>query len=153
MNLHDMKERIEMMPKHYQIEIGKLLIKQYECSHNENQNGIFINLSNISLEITQKLQNLASDIALGPDCWIKHPEFKGMDIKKIAPIITNAALKRSQIYSAAIDDAEFRAIFKPWLKQYTDSLMKVLKIAQPDIDRINADVKTAQGIVTLGYKF
>jgi hypothetical protein len=90
---------------------------------------------------TQKLQNLASDIALGPDFWIKHPEFKGMDIKKIAPIITNAALKRSQIYSAAIDDAEFRAIFKPWLKQYTDSLMKVLKIAQPDIDRINADVK------------
>jgi hypothetical protein len=57
MNLHDMKERIEVMPKHYQIEIGKLLIKQYECSHNENQNGIFINLSNISLEIMHKLQN------------------------------------------------------------------------------------------------
>ena len=46
MNLHVMKDRIETMPKHYQIEIGKILIKQYECTHNENQNGIFINLSN-----------------------------------------------------------------------------------------------------------
>lgn len=51
-----MKERIEIMPKHYQIEIGKLLISQYQCTHNENQNGIFINLSNISDEITEKLQ-------------------------------------------------------------------------------------------------
>jgi hypothetical protein len=56
MNLHDMKERIESMPKHYQIEIGKILIGQYQCTHNENQNGIFINLSNISDEITEKLQ-------------------------------------------------------------------------------------------------
>jgi hypothetical protein len=56
MNLHDMKERIESMPKHYQIEIGKILIRQYQCTHNENQNGIFINLSNISNEITEKLQ-------------------------------------------------------------------------------------------------
>ena len=51
-----MKERIESMPKHYQIEIGKILIRQYQCTHNENQNGIFINLSNISNEITEKLQ-------------------------------------------------------------------------------------------------
>ena len=57
MHLQDMKDRIESMPKHYQIEVGKLLISQYECSHNENQNGIFINLSNLSEEITQKLQN------------------------------------------------------------------------------------------------
>ena len=56
MNVQDMKERIEIMPKHYQIEIGKILIGQYQCTHNENQNGIFINLSNISDEITEKLQ-------------------------------------------------------------------------------------------------
>ena len=90
---------------------------------------------------TQKLQKMASDIALGPDFWDKHPEFKGMTAKEVAPIVTDAALKRSDIYSAAIDDAEFRAIFKPWLQKYIDSLKNVLKIAQPDIDRINADVK------------
>jgi hypothetical protein len=55
MNLHEMKDRIENMPKHYQIEIGKLLIKQHKITYNENQNGIFINLSNISNEITNTL--------------------------------------------------------------------------------------------------
>jgi len=90
---------------------------------------------------TQKLQKMASDIALGQDFWDKHPEFKGMTPKEVAPIVTDAALKRSKIYSSAIDDAEVRAIFKPWLQQYTDSLLKVLKIAQPEIDRINAEVK------------
>ncbi len=56
MNVQDMKERIEIMPKHYQIEIGKLLVGQYKITHNENQNGIFINLSNVSYEILEKLQ-------------------------------------------------------------------------------------------------
>jgi hypothetical protein len=40
----------------YQIEIGKILIGQYKITHNENQNGIFINLSNVSYEILEKLQ-------------------------------------------------------------------------------------------------
>jgi hypothetical protein len=56
MNVQDMKERIEIMPKHYQIEIGKLLIGQNQIVYNENQNGIFINLSNVSYEILEKLQ-------------------------------------------------------------------------------------------------
>jgi len=56
MNVQDMKERIEIMPKHYQIEIGKILIGQHQITHNENQNGIFINLSNVSYEILEKLQ-------------------------------------------------------------------------------------------------
>jgi len=56
MNIQDMKERIENMPKHYQIEIGKILVGQHKISHNENQNGIFINLSNISYEVLEQLQ-------------------------------------------------------------------------------------------------
>ena len=55
MNLQEMKDRIETIPKHYQIEIGKLLIKQHKITYNEKQNGIFINLSNISNEITNTL--------------------------------------------------------------------------------------------------
>jgi len=57
MNVHEIKERIENMPKHYHIEIGKLLIQQYKIGYNDNQNGIFINLSNISDEVITKLQN------------------------------------------------------------------------------------------------
>ena len=56
MNVQDMKERIEIMPKHYQIEIGKILIGQHQIIYNENQNGIFINLSNVSFEILEKIQ-------------------------------------------------------------------------------------------------
>jgi len=56
MNVQDMKERIEIMPKHYQIEIGKILIGQHQTIYNENQNGIFINLSNVSYEILEKVQ-------------------------------------------------------------------------------------------------
>jgi hypothetical protein len=56
MNVQDMKERIEIMPKHYQIEIGKLLIGQHKIVYNENQNGIFINLSNVCYEILEKIQ-------------------------------------------------------------------------------------------------
>ena len=42
----------------------------------------------------------------------------------------------------AFEDAQFRGIFKEWLSKYMDSLMKVLKIAQPEIDRINSEIKS-----------
>jgi hypothetical protein len=72
MNVQDMKERIEIMPKHYQIEIGKILISQYQITHNENQNGIFINLSNVSYEILEKLQTI-----------YKH-NIKDIDLKEVS---------------------------------------------------------------------
>ena len=55
MNVQEIKDRIENMPKHYQVEIGKLLIHEHKITYNDNQNGIFINLSNISNEITNTL--------------------------------------------------------------------------------------------------
>jgi hypothetical protein len=57
MNVQEIKDHIENMPKHYQIEIGKLLIHQHKIAYNDNQNGIFINLSNISDEVITKLKN------------------------------------------------------------------------------------------------
>lgn len=54
MELIELKDRIEVLPKLYHIEIGKLLNK-YNVHLNENQNGIFINLSKLSPEIIDNL--------------------------------------------------------------------------------------------------
>jgi hypothetical protein len=73
MNIQEMKDRIESMPKHYQIEIGKLLIHQHKINYNDNQNGIFINLSNISNEIMDKLKNYIQYVDL-QEKQINHTE-------------------------------------------------------------------------------
>ena len=57
MSVQEIKDHIENMPKHYQIEIGKLFIHEHKIGYNDNQNGIFINLSTISNEVITKLQN------------------------------------------------------------------------------------------------
>ena len=56
MNLQIIKDRIELMTKQYQLDVARILIKENNVSHNENQNGIFINLSNLSPDIIKKLQ-------------------------------------------------------------------------------------------------
>ena len=90
----------------------------------------------------QKLQNVASSIALGSDFWQKHPELPQGDPKAAAKIVVDTAMKRSGIYKLALEDAETRGIFKKWLSQYTDSLLNALKVAQPEIDRINNEIRT-----------
>jgi hypothetical protein len=64
MDLQLIKDRIELMPKHYQLGVGRILLKDHNVSHNENQNGIFVNLSNISDDIITKLQNYISYVDL-----------------------------------------------------------------------------------------
>ena len=54
MDIQHMKEKIEAYPKNYQIEIGKLFLEN-KVNLNENQNGMFVNLSQLSPEILQKI--------------------------------------------------------------------------------------------------
>jgi len=51
MNLTDMKDRIEQMPKNYQIEIARILINTHKVSYDENQNGMFINITKLTPEV------------------------------------------------------------------------------------------------------
>ena len=51
MNRSDIKDRVEQMSKNYHVEIARLLIQKYNVSYDENQNGLFINLSNLSPEV------------------------------------------------------------------------------------------------------
>jgi hypothetical protein len=64
MNLQIIKDRIELMPKHYQLDVARILLKDNNVSHNENQNGIFINLSNLSMDVIYKLQQYISYVDL-----------------------------------------------------------------------------------------
>ena len=54
MDLQKIKDKIESYPKNYQIEIGKLLL-EHKINLNENQNGMFVNLSQLSQDILDKI--------------------------------------------------------------------------------------------------
>lgn len=55
--LHNIKNIIESMNKNYHIEILKLLMEEKSIIMSENNNGTFINLSNLDIEIINKLEN------------------------------------------------------------------------------------------------
>ena len=55
MDLTTIKDRIEVMPKNYHVEIGRILIKEENIPYDENKNGIFINLSLLNKEIHEKI--------------------------------------------------------------------------------------------------
>ena len=87
-----------------------------------------------------KIYNAIQGITLEPG-FLDKPEFKGMSIEQVADKVVEKAGFKSKVFKKAIETAEFRGIFKPWFQQYIDSLLNVLKIAQPEVDRINAEVK------------
>jgi hypothetical protein len=51
-----LKDRIENMDKYHQIEILRILNKFSEIKKNENNNGTFINLTELSLEVIKELE-------------------------------------------------------------------------------------------------
>lgn len=51
-----LKDRIENMDKYHQIEILRILNKFSEIKKNENNNGTFINLTELSQEIIKELE-------------------------------------------------------------------------------------------------
>ena len=54
MNIEELKDCIEKMPKYHQIEILRIFVNAGEASVNENKNGTFINLTDVS-EVTINL--------------------------------------------------------------------------------------------------
>ena len=59
-----MKDRIEQMPKNYQIEIARILINKHQVSYDENQNGLFINLTKLTSEIHPVIQQFITYVDL-----------------------------------------------------------------------------------------
>ena len=56
-DLNCLKESIECLTKFHQIEILKILKKDISSTLNENNNGIFINLTSIQPDIIQDMKN------------------------------------------------------------------------------------------------
>jgi hypothetical protein len=54
--INSLKERIEIMEKYHQIEILRILHKFPEVKTNENNNGTFVNLTELSAEIIKELE-------------------------------------------------------------------------------------------------
>lgn len=56
-NINELKEKIEAMTKHHQIEILRICKSHKDSSVNENNNGSFINLSEQSEELINQIKN------------------------------------------------------------------------------------------------
>tara|TARA_B100000401_G_C52757824_1_gene696631 strand:- start:161 stop:433 length:273 start_codon:yes stop_codon:yes gene_type:complete len=59
-SLQNLKDVIENLPKCYQVEVLRLIVKDKNVTINENKNGIFINLSDIPDSLTQQLKKYIS---------------------------------------------------------------------------------------------
>jgi hypothetical protein len=59
-----MKDRIEQMQKNYQIEIARLLICNHGIAYDENQNGLFINMGQLSDPVKTVMQQFIEYVDL-----------------------------------------------------------------------------------------
>ena len=62
-NMIQIRDKIESLPKNYQIEVGRILLDN-QININENQNGLFINLSDVNEEVMSKMQEFLEYVDL-----------------------------------------------------------------------------------------
>lgn len=56
-NINSLKDKIELLNKHHQIEILRILKQDKTITLNENNNGVFINITEINDELYNKLND------------------------------------------------------------------------------------------------
>jgi hypothetical protein len=56
MDVSTLKDRLEALPEHHHLDVLRLIV-ECKASYNENQNGVFVNLSNAPPNLLQKLEN------------------------------------------------------------------------------------------------
>jgi len=64
MSIVDLKDKLEKMNKSQQIELARMLIQEYRVTYDENQNGIFINMSELPPSILEKIRSFLKYIEL-----------------------------------------------------------------------------------------
>jgi hypothetical protein len=64
MDVSDIKDKVEQMSKNYHVEIARILITKYNVAYDENQNGIFINLSQLSPEVHKTISQFINYVDL-----------------------------------------------------------------------------------------
>jgi len=117
-------------------DINSSINKTFDTIQLQGFDGIFGPFKIAHAMFMMKLQGIINDIALGKDA-----EKILSDPNLTAKILFDKLVYRSKMYKLAIEDAEFRNIFKDWIADYVNTLLNALKIAQPEIDRINTEIK------------
>jgi len=84
-NMNSLKEKIEMLSKFHQIEILKILQHDEACTLNENTNGVFVNLTNVSHSVITKLVNYLE--------YVKKQEKQLNDIESQKNTLSNTYFK------------------------------------------------------------
>ena len=64
MSLVELKDRIERMNKSQHIELARILVQEYKINYDENQNGIFINMSELSPSTIENIRKFLQYIEL-----------------------------------------------------------------------------------------
>jgi len=80
MNLVAIKDKIESLPRNYHIEIARLLYDN-KATVNENQNGIFVNLSLLDVAIVEKIVQYIAYIEL-QECQLSVDEMSKGGLKE-----------------------------------------------------------------------
>ena len=96
-NLNHLKERIEKLNKFHQVEILKLLKTDTSCTLNENNNGIFINLTNVKETVIYELEKYL-------DYLVRQEKQLG-DIEQQKNVLTNTYFKDNKDNSNMILNA------------------------------------------------
>ena len=78
--LHCIKETIELMNKSYQVEILKLLMSEESIIISENNNGTFVNLSNLDIIVINKLEKFMEYVKT-QQSQLSHIENEKLNIK------------------------------------------------------------------------
>ena len=63
MSLVALKDTIEELPKHHHVEIARIVLKN-ETAYNENQNGIFVNMTALSSQTISEIKKYIEHVEL-----------------------------------------------------------------------------------------
>lgn len=84
-NLNVLKEKIEALDKFHQIEILRIINKNNSSILNENNNGVFINLTNINHTVIEELEKYLD--------YVKKQEKQLTEIELQKDILSNTFFK------------------------------------------------------------
>ena len=97
--LNRLKERIEKLNKFHQIEILKILQADDKCTINENNNGIFINLTSLQDKVIFELEKYLE--------YVEKQEIQLGEIEKQKNKLTNTFFKDNKDNTSITLNAEF----------------------------------------------
>lgn len=96
--LNFLKEKIEDLNKFHQIEILKILNLDEKCTLNENNNGVFINLTNLTNKTTIELEKYLD--------YVQTQESQLCEIEKQKDVLSNTFFKDNKDNSIVSLNAE-----------------------------------------------